>query len=323
MDQRQPPAFRNQPAARGLRRVPPAIFPPVLGLFGLGLAGRRAAEVGGLPDGVAEAVLGAVSLVYLVCLAAYLGKLALRPAVIGADLTILPGRSGVTAANLAMMLFATTITPYNASLALIVILVALLIQLGMIGSLLFDYRQEHAGARPVTPVWHMVLVGPILAAPGLIGLGQVELARLILWLAMPLALLIWGVSLRQLLTRIPPAPLRPLLAIHLAPASLFATVGGLLDLPWIGGVFTCIAALICLILLASLRWITAAGFSPLWGAFTFPLAAFTSALLVNGWLIAGLLMLALASAVILPIAVMILRAWVRGTLAAQTNAATA
>ena len=38
-----------------------------------------------------------------------------------------------------------------------------------------------------------------------------------------LALIIYAVSAYQLATRIAPAPLRPLLAIHLAPASLFTT----------------------------------------------------------------------------------------------------
>jgi tellurite resistance protein len=42
----------------------------------------------------------------------------------------------------------------------------------------------------------------------------------------PVATGVWAFSLWQLFTRIPPAPLRPLLAIHLAPASLFAIVGG-------------------------------------------------------------------------------------------------
>ena len=44
-------------------------------------------------------------------------------------------------------------------------------------------------------------------------------ASALLWATLPIAALIWGISLAQLIGRIPPAPLRPLLAIHLAPVS--------------------------------------------------------------------------------------------------------
>lgn len=323
MDKRQPPAFRKQSSSGIWRRTPPAIFSPVLGLLGLGLAWRRASEVTGLPGAFGEALLGAVSLLYLFCLLAYLGKLVQRPGVLPADLAILPGQAGVTAANLSMMLFGSVLTPYAPKLALVLIVLSLILQAGLAAFLLISRFRGRPGAQTVTPVWHMVLVGPILAAPGLAGLDQTLLAGGIFLLTLPLALLIWGISLWQLVTRIPPAPLRPLLAIHLAPASLFATVAALLNQPAIGLGFSLLAMVILLALLIFAGWVTAAGFSPLWGAFTFPLAAVTTALLVNGWQVAGLLLLAAASAVIVPIAVLVLRAWARGTLAIQTNAAQA
>jgi tellurite resistance protein len=54
------------------------------------------------------------------------------------------------------------------------------------------------------------------------------------------ALAIWALSCGSCARAVPPAPLRPLLAIHLAPAALFATVAGLLArhgsaLPWFSG----------------------------------------------------------------------------------------
>ena len=127
----------------------------------------------------------------------------------------------------------------------------------------------------------------------------------------------------QLARRVPPAPLRPLLAIHLAPASLLATTASLLGLDLVAAVFGWMALGIGLALFAALRWITASGFSALWGAFTFPLAAASTALMLQGgalgWAGQGLLVLALVT---IPwIAWQVLKLWPGGQLAARTNAA--
>ncbi|MGA0714283.1 MAG: hypothetical protein ACO3OO_03315 [Gemmobacter sp.] len=78
-------------------------------------------------------------------------------------------------------------------------------------------------------------------------------------------------------------------------------------------------------LLVAARWLTAAGFSPMWGAFTFPLAAAARALIEAGGVFAvmGALALALATLIVPWIALRILRMWADGTLAERTNAATA
>jgi len=76
-------------------------------------------------------------------------------------------------------------------------------------------------------------------------------------------------------------------------------------------------------LLVAGRWITEAGFSAMWGAFTFPAAACASALLATGWAVPGVLALAAASGIILPIAVKVMQAWMKGGLAIKTNAAQA
>ena len=67
----QPPKIERRPKAypppefpprrpKLFAKTPPAVFPVVLGLLGLGLALRRAADVTGLPGAVAELVLGLV-----------------------------------------------------------------------------------------------------------------------------------------------------------------------------------------------------------------------------------------------------------------------
>jgi tellurite resistance protein len=127
----------------------------------------------------------------------------------------------------------------------------------------------------------------------------------------------------QAVRRIPPAPLRPLLAIHVAPAALFATVSADLGMPALANAWALLALALAALILAAGRWICAAGPSPLWGAFTFPSAALASALLAQGWTVAGGLALVAATLLVLPIAVHVLRLWARGKLAPATNAATA
>ncbi|MBA4350303.1 MAG: tellurium resistance protein, partial [Rhodobacter sp.] len=56
-----PPEFPPRRPAR-FARTPPAVFPVILGLFGLGLALRRGLDAAGLPQGPADLVLGAVAL---------------------------------------------------------------------------------------------------------------------------------------------------------------------------------------------------------------------------------------------------------------------
>lgn len=168
-------------------------------------------------------------------------------------------------------------------------------------------------------------VGFIVAAPAVIALRRDALALGLFYATVPIAGVIWGLSLAQILRRVPPAPLRPLLAMHLSPAALFAIVATAAGQDGPAMVFLAILAMLALVLAASFNWIGAAGFSPLWGAFTFPLAAGATALLIQGgglaW--AGLGLGALALGVVPTIAFRVLRLWPGGKLAARTNAAQA
>ena len=308
------------------RRTPPAIFPPIFGLFGLGLAWRAGAPLFGLPAGVAEMILGAVTLLYLFALVAWLAKPLRRPSAVLDELRVLPGRAGLASMSLSLMLLAAVLGPYSAGLASVVALTALGLHLLLAGLLVRVMLSGPPEGRVVTPVWHVSFVGFILFPFAALPLGFAALGQGIAILMMPFAGFVWLVSGWQLATRVPPAPLRPLLAIHLAPASVLAVVWAMLGAPVIAAVFAALAAAILLALVVMARWVMAAGFSPLWGAFTFPLAAFAAALLaVSDWapwlrVPAGLALVG-ATLVIPPIAVAVLRQWARGGLAAKTNAA--
>ena len=89
--------------------------------------------------------------------------------------------------------------------------------------------------------------------------------------------------------------------------------------------FAGLALVLLLALLAAGRWVMESGFSPLWGAFTFPLAALASALLAQDGLFlwTGLAVLAAAVGFVPYVLWQVLKLWPGGRLAAKTNAAEA
>ena len=176
----------------------------------------------------------------------------------------------------------------------------------------------------MNPTWHLSFVGFILAAPAAHALGWDWLATGLFWATLPIAALIWTLSALQFIRSVPPPPLRPLLAIHIAPAAVLGTVAVLVGRVDLATPLVLLAAGLAAFLLGSSRWITVAGVSPLWGAFTFPLAALaTAALVQDGWLWAGLALTAVGLVAIPAILWWVLKSWPGGKLAAVTNAAEA
>ncbi|MDR5654579.1 tellurium resistance protein [Ruixingdingia sedimenti] len=322
-----PPPIRPQaPPPPGLwRRTPPAIFPPIMGLLGLGLAWRRAAGAFDASPAVGELILGAAVLLYAFAALAWLAKPLRRPGAAVEDLRILPGRAGLAAGSLCLLLTAAALVPHAPGVARVLLVAGLALHAGLAVLILRVLAAGPEEARAPTPVWHLTFVGFIIGALSAAPLGWPLLAGTLFWASGAVALALWGLSAVQLARRIPPAPLRPLLAIHLAPAALLTTVAGLTGMAGLAQVLALVTLAILLALLAAARWITAAGFSPLWGAFTFPLAATATALLATGgpFLWPGVAVLAAATLAIPPILFKVLQAWARGALAAKTNAATA
>jgi tellurite resistance protein len=306
-------------------RTPPAVFPVLLGLIGLALALRRGLAGFGLAEGLVEALVGALVVGWAFALLALAAKIARRPGVLIEDLRVLPGRSGMAAATVSVMAMASLVLPYAPGLTLALLWAGLVLHALLTVVLIRVLIALPPEARGVNPGMHLSFVGFIVAAVPAAQIGQTGLATGLLWATLPVAALIWGISLAQLIRRIPPAPLRPMLAIHLAPAALFATVAGMVGQPVLAQAFAAFGAVILLALIAASRWITSAGFSPLWGAFGFPLAAYASALLTLGgaWGIAGNLVLGAAFLIIPPISWLVLKLWPAGRLAAKTNAAEA
>jgi tellurite resistance protein len=319
-----PPEFPpRRPAV--FAKTPPAVFPSILGLLGLVGALRLALARLGWDQGFADLLAGLAVALWGFAVVAYAVKVARRPGVILEDLRVLPGRSGLATMTMGGMVAAGLVASYSVMLGSVVLVVALIghaVLAVLLVRLLLGLPPE---ARAVNPTLHLSFVGFIVAAAPALALGWALLAEVLFWALIPVAVAIWGLSPRQFMSSVPPAPLRPFLAIHLAPAALLALVAGLLVKPALAVLFLGLGTVYGLVLLAGGRWVTEAGPSPLWGAFTFPLAALASAMLVAGglWLWPGLVLVAVALGVIPAIAWWILKRWPGGKLAAVTNAAEA
>ena len=319
-----PPEFPPRRPAL-FAKTPPAIFPPILGFLGLVIALRLAFGRLGWDQGPVDLLAGLSVALWAFGAVAYAAKLARRPGVVLEDLRVLPGRSGLAALTMGGMASATIVTAYSAPVATGLLLASLAGHAALavlLARLLLSLPPE---ARAVNPTLHLSFVGFIVAAPAALAQGWSLLAEGLFWGTLPVAVVIWGLSLRQFVRAVPPAPLRPLLAIHLAPAALLGTVAGLLAKSELSVLFSGLGLVYAIVLLVSGRWMTEAGVTALWGAFTFPLVALATALMVAGglWLWPGLMLAVIGLGVIPAILWWVLKRWPGGKLAAATNAAEA
>lgn len=319
-----PPEFPPR-RAKLFAKTPPAVFPSILGLLGLVAALRLGLGRMGWDMGPADLAAGLVVALWAFAAVAYAGKIARRPGVVMEDLRVLPGRSGLAALTMGGMAGAGLMTSYSPSVASVLLVLSLACHAVLALALVRLLRSLPPESRAVNPTLHLSLVGFIVAAAPALALGWPVLAEALFWAVIPVAVAIWGLSLKQFAGAVPPAPLRPLLAIHLAPAALLALVAGLLGKPVLAALFLGLGTVYGLLLLTGGRWVTQSGLTPLWGAFTFPLAALASAMLVagGGWLWPGLALTAAGLVVIPAIAWWVLKRWPGGRLAAVTNAAEA
>lgn len=309
------------------RRVPPAIFPPLLGALGLALAWRVAAARFGVSPALPGMLAGAVAAAWGFATLAYGIKLARRPAVLAEELRILPGRAGLGAALVCIYAAAQLLEPFAPALARIVLVLGLALQLAF-WAVLVPVLMNTPGQGRITPVWHLNFVGPIVAAQAAAGFGWTGFAQVLWWPMAAAAGVIWALSLRQALAETVPVPLRPLLAIHVAPVAMLGACAAALGWQQVAAVFAWALVPMLALAVLRLRWLLAAGFSPFWGAFTFPLAASAGLWLAlagaaPGWALPARLLLVLASLVVVPILFLVWKSWAQGRLAVKTNAAIA
>lgn len=306
-------------------RTPPAVFPPILGLLGLAGAVRLMLGRFGLDAGPGDLLAGVAVALWAFAAVAYGAKVARRPGVVVEDLRALPGRSGLAAMTMGGMAAAGLVAGHGGTAASVLLALSLAGHAGLAVLLVRLLTSLPPEARAVNPTLHLSFVGFIVGAAPALALGWGWLAEGLFWVTLPVAVAIWALSLRQFAGAVPPAPLRPLLAIHLAPTALFATVAGLQGRPDLAGAFAGLGLVYAILLVAAGWWLLEAGITAMWGAFTFPLAALATALLVTGgvWLWPGVAVTVAALGGVPAILWWVLKRWPGGKLAAATNAAEA
>lgn len=308
------------------RITPPAVFPPVLGLLGLALVWRRAAEVLGTPPAIATALFLAASAFFVVLLVCYIARLMNAPETLEAELGTVPGRGGIAAGSLCLLAVAAGLVPLWADGARLMLVAGLTVHALQAGLTVRALCRVEDIRAHTTPTWHVSFVGFIVAPLAAVPLGWTGLSQAILFAALPVAAAILCLCCFRLLRDGVAPALRPLQAIHVAPLALIGTAAYLLGRTGLAVAAACGAILVLSLLLARVRWLIAAGPTPLWGSFTFPLAAFTGLMLAlvpvwDGFRWIGAVALCCASLVVPWIAWRVLRLWPSGALARRGVAA--
>ncbi|WP_176715567.1 tellurium resistance protein [Thioclava sp. SK-1] len=305
--------------------MPPAIFPVILGLMGLGFAWKQAAQNFGVPNAVPAIVLGALTVLAIAALLAYVVKFAQRPSVVLEDLAVLPGRLGMSCAVLLPYLLSLVIAPYAPVQAVLILVLAMVVQAAFNGALIFGFVTGPSEQRRVDAIWHLAFGGWIVGAATAHHLGMTWVAALLFWGALLTCVSIWVITLQQMSRDTVTAALRPILALHLAPAACLGIVSTQFHAEGMSQAFGLMTVLGVILLVLRGRWMARAGATALWGALIFPLATTAGfwLLMAGIWALPGAGLLAVATLVALPISLRMLREWLYGRLAHNTNAAIA
>ena len=311
------------------RQTPPAIFPVTLGFLGLGYAWLGAAPLIGIPVALAQVLTGVATMYFLFFAISYLTKLILRPTTVVEDLFNAPNRAGVAALPISLMMLSLAMLAMKMPIEP-VLWIGVILYLIVIVMVSLRLRADAPELRQFSPFQYLSFVALIVAAIPTVGYGYNTIALVFALVSLiPFAVISVG-WLSKLVRVRPPAPLRPSVAIVLAPISLFALVFWLLGIGWLAMVFYVIAMTLFIICIALFKWLTIGGWSPVWGAFTFPIAALANTQLVAynngmGSVAFGALVISLAigTPLILYIVYKHTMAWTRGDLSKKTGAAVA
>lgn len=312
------------------RRTPPALFPSLLGLFGLSLAWRRAAYVWDVPHVIGEVIGLVATLILLVTLSSYVAKLCIRPTVLWDDLKIGPARGSVSAGSMCAMAMAAFLMNYSTFGAFLIWWLALGLHAVYFGSIALMLIRHESTLSEISPVIMLPAVGILVSTYAAPALGYGTFCGVVLAITIPLSAIILLISLWNARTQGVTVPQRSSYAIFLAPPSIaalgvydFMGIGYFLPV-WLGASFVALA------LLPFTGWMLKGGFSPAWGALTFPLTAFSAvqilAVKVNYGTTAEILaivILTIATVFVPYVVIKTYISWFQGRLAEATKAAVA
>ncbi len=313
----------TKPIPPSLAHLPLGLFAAPMGLRGLGLAWRLAAETLGAPAPLGEGLLAVGTLAWLLLLALHGWRGVRHPSALRGDLTHPVRGAFAGAASIGAMLVAGGLGPYApvAGHALWALGAAahLVIAALTLRALLAAPRE----VATLTPVLLIPLVGNIVAPIIGVGFGEATLG----WACFGVGAFLWlalhPILLARLVAGPPlPPPLRPTLAILLAPPAL-----GAIALAQLGGghgvgplALWGAAVVVALALLLNLRDFLLLPFSLSAWSYTFPAAAFAIATMevvaahAPGWAPASWGVLAAASVIVAVVAAGTVRRALSGAL---------
>jgi tellurite resistance protein len=276
------PASTAMPASTRLQHFPISFFAAVMGLAGLSIATHRVETTLGIASRLSIAVAAVAALVFVVIAAVYLLKAVRHPDAVAAEWKHPVRLSFFATVSISLILLSLTVLP---------VLPALALPLWMTGSALHLYAtlvivSAWIGHRSfetlhLNPAWFIPAVGNILVPLPGVAFGYVEIS----WFFFAIGLMFWIVLMTLVFNRLIfhhplPERLLPTLMILVAPPavaflSYLRLTGGGLD-PFARVLFYA-AVILFLVVGAQARRLVRLPFALSWWAYSFPLAALTTA----------------------------------------------
>lgn len=296
----------------------------------LALGWRLAADViPGLSADIGNLMLAASTGYFVWFLAFYIRKLTVRPMVLFEDMRTPPARAGIAALAMSMMMLAAALLPLKVYVPQ-VWWTGVVLQIAASAIVLYAIWRDPREARHFTTFQYLTFVGPVVGPLAGVRLGYVWQSYVLIYAAL-IAYIIVTIGILATLRRTPlPENFRPAMMIFLAPVCILALGFGALGQEFAFTLFYWLGSAIAFVLLINVRWLMRGGYTPVWGAFTFPTAAFLNVQVMavakgHGiWATTGVYAgLIIGTPLILWIAYRSSMAWVTGELSQKSGAAIA
>jgi tellurite resistance protein len=309
-----------------IAHMPVSLFASVMGIGGLALAWRRAADVFNVSSDIGKALTWVAFGVFVIVAIAYATKLVRAPRAVVAEWSHPVKMAFVPTIPIAMLVLAAALMPEHPHVA------EWLWWTGAVGQLIATVaivrawignskiRTEH-----IHPGWFVPVVGPIIVPLAGVAFASAEVN----WFFFSVGLIYWialfPLVLGRLIAAEPlPPRLLPTLAILISPPAVGSIAWVKLGGHWgdpVSSILISIAVFQGILLLSQIPQLRKAPMGPSNWAYTFPLAALTAALLADAaatgcgvckWLGAGFL--GLVSAVVVWVTMCTIRSIVTRTL---------
>ena len=312
------------------RQTSPAIFPVALGFMSLALGWRNAADViPAIPQDIGNLLLALSTGYFIWFLMFYFAKVFGRPGVVLEDMRTPPARAGMAAASMAMMVLAAALLPLGIQVPLVWwtgVFMSIFASLVVLWAIWRDPPEK----RHFSTFQYLTFVGPVVGPIAGIPLGYVTESVLLINASLIAWIIITAGIILTWRRDPPPVHLRPSVMIFLAPVCLFALGYGGLEWEGFFTFFYWLGNIMAIVLILLVPWMIKGGYTPVWAAFTFPVAAFLNVQVLamsKGYgtmaeigVYAGLI---IGTPLILWIAYRSIMLWVTGDLAKQSHAAIA